>query len=357
MLDYCLSMFTAEYPIRYFCPRLILTTSRVLLDKHRETYVISNKGRRAEDVCHHLSALGCNAYYLQGGLDAWRNKNFPLAGMPKQPRSFDRAIYAMSRLFLSRQKQNSRPVANFQNVRVQISDCDPLRHYFDWIIGIVWFFEKIGINVKLAFHRESNYFDNPILNISGECQTKDFLTIPFSHKQILTCQVITGRLSNEYKHKVIARLSINRAVQKEADEWRHKHLKGDWIAVHFRGTDLYHKTDYMEIDSYIDLLKKVIDKQRSIFACSDQVQFIDRMHAEFPNKVFSRDIQRASSRQGLHRNIRKFEQRKEALIDLLILAKAKLVYKTTGRFPFIAQYFNPSLKIISAASIIKQKIA
>ena len=35
------------------------------------------------------------------------------------------------------------------------------------------------------------------------------------------------------------------------------------------------------------------------------------------------------------------------MIDLLILSKAKLIYKTGGNFPFITKFLNPKIKIFA----------
>ena len=50
---------------------------------------------------------------------------------------------------------------------------------------------------------------------------------------------------------------------------------------------------------------------------------------------------------GLNKGIDNFNQEKDALIDLLILAKAKLVYATGSGFVDVVRYFNPQIKIIS----------
>ena len=41
------------------------------------------------------------------------------------------------------------------------------------------------------------------------------------------------------------------------------------------------------------------------------------------------------------------EQMKDALMDILILSKAKLIYTTGSWFVDVVRFFNPSIKIVS----------
>ena len=74
------------------------------------------------------------------------------------------------------------------------------------------------------------------------------------------------------------------------------------------------------------------------------------MNKAFPGRVFSRDIQRSSDDKSLHASAcyGGYQQKKDALIDILILSKANLIYKTTGGFSSLTRYFNPAVKIVSS---------
>ena len=167
-------------------------------------------------------------------------------------------------------------------------------------------------------------------------------------------------ISSDYGHKVLTRLSIKECLQKSANEWLESHIKGDWVAVHYRGTDTKkHRNGYCKKRYRIDLkpcvtyLKAVLDSQYSIFACSDQAQFIDEMKAAFPERVFARDIKRSHDNTPLHKPLvplakyDNYEHERDALIDILILAKAGLIYTTGSGFVDVVRYFNPETKIIS----------
>ena len=139
------------------------------------------------------------------------------------------------------------------------------------------------------------------------------------------------------------------------------------MAVHYRGTDVRKYKDgwckrryKIDLKSYVTYLKAVLDSQCSIFACSDQAQFIDEMKAVFPGRVFARDIKR--SYDDKHLNVDSvpfvnpkrpvidavvYAQERDALIDILVLAKAGLIYTIGSGFINVVRYFNPEIKVVS----------
>ena len=335
-----------------FLPLSYVNQFDVPLDDSCDIYAISNKGQRAMAFCQKLDTLGYRTFYLEGGLEAWCKQNYPVERI-SGAWFFKRLIQANLRHCGSQSSQNSQSFVNVKNFRIKIPGSFEIRRYFDRIISTAQFFEKMGINVKFVFKINHNYFENSILEISKEHQPKYFVTIPFTESQERIFMYNSQSLSSEYGYSVISKLSIKQGIQKQADEWSRMNLKGDWVGVHFRGTDLPPgRIDYLEMDVFIAYLKEVIDKHYSIFACSDQAQFIEQMQLAFPHRVFSRNIQRSDSHSvGLHRDpkYRGFQQRKDALIDLLILSKANLIYRTGGGFSAVTRFLNPSTKIIETA--------
>ena len=144
---------------------------------------------------------------------------------------------------------------------------------------------------------------------------------------------------------------IRKELKEQADDWLNRHIRGDWVAVHYRGTDVKKHAFRHPIDpdSYIIYLKEVLDSRCRIFVCSDQAQFIDMMEVAFPGRVFARDIQRSDSDDALHLHPRYLsrQQRRDAMIDMLVLAKAELIYTTGSAFISIIRFFNPKIKIVS----------
>ena len=343
------------------------------LRKDRDIYVISSNGRRAEEFSRKLDALGYRSFYVEGGLAAWYKSGFPVEQSSEQSCS----------------NENLPPVFNIQ---IRLNVPYGMRHYFDTIIGALYFFEKLGVNVKFLYGKEFSlfgrsvmyffrklgvdvrficskelsfleraamyffeklgidvsFFEESAVIVSEEHRSEEFVDFPRNRPTLSAFQFYADNIASDCDHQIISRLSINQNLRKQADEWCAENFKGDWVGVHYRGTDTSWKSDYIGIDTYIACLKERVDKHCDIFACSDQAQFIDRIHEAFPGRVFSRDIPRSYDKRTLH-NDHKYKGRRQgedALIDILILAKAERIYKTTGRFTGLAKYFNPSVEII-----------
>ena len=227
----------------------------------------------------------------------------------------------------------------------------------DAMIALAWLCEKMKVNIEITHpnrtiwqHFENNALINTDQNLGQKYEYSKIILKP-----TLAWYAIFS-ISSEYGYKVLSKLSIKESLKKSANEWFDKHIKGDWIAVHYRGTDIeaeksYYKDRYrIELDSYITYLKNVLDEQSIIFACSDQAQFIEKMHEAFPGRVHARAIKRSYDHKPLHMEnspINNLQQEIDGLIDILILAKAKLIYTTGSGFVDIVRYFNPQIKIIS----------
>ena len=220
------------------------------------------------------------------------------------------------------------------------------------ILGIVWLSEKMNIKIKFdstdikfdSTNLLEGIFEDSILTCSKKHQRKGFKRF----KNTELCENYAKfAIPAEYGHKIISRLKIKEALLQQADEWANSNLQRDWVGVHYRGTDCNNRL--ITIEAYIAYLKEVLDDQCCIFACSDQAQFIDQIKEAFPGKVFSRKITRSYDNRPLHRGTtyRSNQQIKDALIDILILSRTKLIYTTGSWFIEVVRFFNPSVKIIS----------
>ncbi len=246
---------------------------------------------------------------------------------------------------------------------VNYEDYRPVGSSLDGLVAFAWICEKMKINVRIK--KPTNMIwrhfenDNPI-NITDELKHKlqSSEQKKFFENKIAYFGIFF--ISSVYGHKILSKLAINRHLKKCADQWVDDNIKGDWVAVHYRGTDTTkRKCRYryrISLDPYIVYLKGVIGDEYSIFACSDQAQFIDKMHLAFPGRVFSRDIERSHNELPIHKHdilsrlrdkTDNFDQEKDALIDLLILTKSELIYTTGSGFVDVTRYFNPRIKIIS----------
>ena len=157
-------------------------------------------------------------------------------------------------------------------------------------------------------------------------------------------------IPSEYGNKIISKLAIKKEFSSQVNEWVNSNLQGEWVGVHYRGGDhAIFINRFMEKESYIAYLKEVLDDRCNIFACSDQMQFIEQIKEAFPDRVFCRKIIRSYDSRPLHmdKEYCGTEQTKDALTDILILSKAKLIYTTGSWFVDVVRFFNPSVKIVS----------
>ena len=214
---------------------------------------------------------------------------------------------------------------------------------------MAWFSEKIGINIKVSSPGLDNLFENVVLTHSQKYQFEDNKQFRSDAKMLLEFYAKTV-IPSEYGHKVISKLVMKEEFLSQADKWVDSNLQGDWVGVHYRGADrTIFINRFMEKESYIAYLKEVLDDRCNIFVCSDQAQFIEQIKEAFPGRVFYREITRSYDSRPLHIDTEYCgaEQMKDALMDILILSKAKLIYTTGSWFVDVVRFFNPSVKIVS----------
>ena len=225
---------------------------------------------------------------------------------------------------------------------------NPLSTTLHLVVGVKWFCEKIKIKVGFAFTNHDDFFENSRLELSRKKHC-EILENPVSFRVVrVLIYYARAKIPSEYGHKIISKLKVKEELQRQADAWTNNNLRGNWLAVHYRGTDT-NKFRKIEIENYIAYIKEVLDDHSSILACSDQSQFIDQIHATFPGRVFSRDIQRSDDKTPLHKKAKYSgnQQKQDALIDLLVLSRASLVYTTGSYFIDVLRFLNPEIKIIS----------
>ena len=229
-----------------------------------------------------------------------------------------------------------------------------MAHILCVTLFVAWLCEKMEVSLKIQ--GLSDFFSNDlIVNNVSKYREIHFKNAKKFNASIDVLWLASTYMRSEYGNKVLSKFPIREGIRKCADEWFSNHIKGDWVAVHFRGTDCKDmKTQYnsrcrMKSDDYIDYLQAVLDNKCSILVCSDQVQFVNEMHVAFPKRVFARDIQRSYDSRSLHGTLgyRGVRQKKDALIDMLILAKADLVYTSGFGFIDALRFLNPSIKIVS----------
>ena len=223
---------------------------------------------------------------------------------------------------------------------------------------IVWLCEKMKVtNVKFRIPDKdmSDFFESTSITTQHQSPSGKEISWPLGLSDLGGIYV-----PSEIGYTMFSKLPIRKELKEQADDWLNKHIRGDWVAVHYRGTDIkagkdnIYKVRYrMEPDSYIIYLKEVLDSRCRIFVCSDQAQFIDMMEVAFPGRVFARDIQRSDSDDTLHLHprYRGRQQKRDAMMDMLVLAKADLIYTTGSAFVNVIRFFNPKIKIVSLCGV------
>ena len=250
-------------------------------------------------------------------------------------------------------------------VTVQVA-CGALGTLYPYLIGAAWVFEKMGMSVKLIQNNYLTFFENPIL-FPHACPPENFAQVEKSVSEVYVIdgfdffmyqmsELAAHRISSEYGYKIISMLTIKQEIQQQADEWYHNNIKGKCIGVHYRGTDTIDDlVRRINIDDYINYLKRVLDEESYILACSDQKQFIDQTKIAFSGRVITRDIVRSDTNQSLH-DLDVPQQSRDAFIDMLILAKTETIYTTGSRFVDCVRFFNPIIKIVSLEGRHRSKI-
>ena len=283
-------------------------------------------------------------------------------GFTKQPLSFS--------LMLNYYKLSKR--SRFQDVFIY-KKCLIVKLLDDWPsistllyhwITIAWFCEKLGVNLEFTRDNDSKgietFFENYV-NVEQYRKNHPQSDITITNGSGVVLRRRSGIRIAEYLvppevgHKTLSKLSVRSDLEKHTDEYIALNTNEDWVAVHFRGTDIIALKDKfpfiytITLESYIVYLKKILDNHCRIFACSDQAQFIDEMQVAFPSRVFARAIQRSTNHDPLHQVDSESvpRQKKDAFMDLLVLARAKLIYTTGSGFVDVVRFFNPKTKIIS----------
>jgi len=282
-------------------------------------------------------------------------------------------------------KHQKADLANY--VYVQVVD-NALGNHIHGIIAMAWFCEKLKLNVQFIdchfapqsqqiftyeemitkikhkdqLRRGIDYFEKSILGYSKTCQEEKFaqlkkpfinITYDWFHQfrgyYVMWEDFAKNEIPGEYGYKIIQKLGIKKDLQQQAERWFCENVKRRCVGVHYRCTDGIHLKRVIKIESYISYLQKVLDEDCDIFVCSDQAQFIDKMHEAFPGRTITRNIERSYDLRSLHKDKEYSgpQQRQNALMDVLILAKTEMIYTPGSYFIDTVRFFNPSTKVVS----------
>ena len=302
----------------------------------------------------------------------WINKGFPIKTRYKNIYEGTKKAYNIlyKDFFQQYIAHRKTPLADY--AYVIIGNTPALGNYFPRIIGAAWLCEKLGVNVRLTFPNSyindgSTFFENSALSYAKVCHPENFTKLKkpltelhYSNEGLcpsLWEEFARRKISSEYGYKIISELSIKQEIQQQTDQWCDTNIKGECVGVHYRQTDSIREHRIISIDSYIDYLKQVLDDHYQIYACSDTAQFIDAIHKAFPDRVVSRDITRSKDGKSLHNHqpYTGYQQKQDAFIDMLILAKLQMIYTVGSFFIETIRFFNPTIKIIALSNLYPHK--
>ncbi len=123
------------------------------------------------------------------------------------------------------------------------------------IIGVAWFGEKMNINIKVKCADLEDLFDNFELIRSPKNLHEGYTT---SITLIRLWQNYAKfAVPAEFGYKVISELAIKADFREQADEWINSKPQGNWVGIHYRGTDINISSGYrlVSIENYVAYLK------------------------------------------------------------------------------------------------------
>jgi len=163
------------------------------------------------------------------------------------------------------------------------------------------------------------------------------------------------QLSIESAHELIKKWIVpKKEIAEEAEHFFRKELNGEpSIGVHYRNTDKKSEAppvSYKNVLLNIELCMKKNPHLKKVFITSDDKEFIDFMKSSsLSAQVFSRqDSFRSADGTAIHENagLDKYEINKDAIINMLILAKCSFIIKTASILSSCSLLFNPAIPFI-----------
>lgn len=156
-------------------------------------------------------------------------------------------------------------------------------------------------------------------------------------------------------------LTVNADIEADVSRFIAQQLDSDFLAVHWRGTDKYLEASPVTADSVVSTIVSVYEslssKPAHLFIATDQQELLlllrDRLAQRLPSLqcVARMDAMRSTDGQPMHlRNDHTPGQRylmgREALIDSMIMSRAKFLIRTASFLSAWCSILNPTLPVI-----------
>jgi len=169
---------------------------------------------------------------------------------------------------------------------------------------------------------------------------------------------LTKNVDNKLAAEIVRKeLVPNEYIKVNVEEFINVNIGGEFIAIHWRGTDQIETTgvSYNQIlDELSNYFYYTSIKTRCVYIATDEISKLkiltEKISVAFPEiKIVFAPVTRSHDGQPIHRhnaqNVRKESKlAEEALFDCLVLARSNYLIRTTSNLSAWSSIFNPNLK-------------
>jgi len=149
-------------------------------------------------------------------------------------------------------------------------------------------------------------------------------------------------------------LGVNELIGEEVDEFCRQHFAGKAvIGIHFRGTDKTGEAPevpYEKARRNIEFAIKQIGRADAVFLSTDDQHFADYLvnnMGQLP-VIMRNDYKRSNDKQAVHldKGLDKYEVNRDAVVNMLLLAKCDFLIKSSSALSDISKLINPKLPVV-----------
>ncbi|PCI95116.1 hypothetical protein COB11_03030 [Candidatus Aerophobetes bacterium] len=158
--------------------------------------------------------------------------------------------------------------------------------------------------------------------------------------------------SRKYAKSLIDKyIRVKQDILDEIDTFYDKHLKDKVvIGIHYRGTDKHLEASHLDYDMLTKALTKELralgDVDYVIFLATDEPSVVERLSASYPDRLVYTDAERMQ--EPVHYASNKcYQKGREALVDMLLLAKSNIIIRTNSNLGAVSCFYNPKMKIVN----------
>jgi len=210
------------------------------------------------------------------------------------------------------------------------------------------------LKLKTSFHQ---YFNDPYLNIEKNFKypisyndIKDIENI-ISYNQDIICGFILDIEMRKYINFLINKyLKINTEIQIKITEQEKNFNNKKTLGIHIRQTDHFIHGKLLDINTYVDTIKKEIDNFDLLYVMSDNYEVLNILINSFNNKIYYiNDVIRANNKTSFcvhsDNNIKnRYKLGEDILIETMLLSKCDTVLLSNSNISNFVLCVNPEIK-------------